>query len=282
MFRNCRRCIIKTITVFIFIIISSNSYSQFRFDYPITEIEPVELVITYSLDFKEDTLNLHYIRHEKMVLFIGENTSRFSSWNMYILDTIMMGIKNYEEYQTLFVMADNPRPKLFYRIFKNYPPGKISYFEHIPSSTFRYEEELDVFSWELHPDTDTIAGQFVQKATTDYGGRSWIAWFSPDIPYSDGPYKFNGLPGLIVKVYDAQEHYVFELQTLEKPEKGLMIKLIEKDFVDVSKQEFFKAKDSFYGNIISRAKEAGLSSESQQTAARNVSEKNNPIEIKRD
>ncbi len=272
----------RILIIVLFITLAIPSFAQIRFDYPVTEIEPVDLMVTYSLDFKEDSLNLYYIRHEKMVLFIGKNISRFSSWNMYIADTIMMGIKNYEEYQSFFVMADRPWPKFLYRIFKNYPPGKISYFEHIPSSTFRYEEELDVFSWKLHPDTDTIAGQFVQKATTDYGGRSWIAWFSPDIPYSDGPYKFNGLPGLIVKVYDTQEHYVFSLQTIEKPEKNLMIKLREKDFVEVSKQEFFKAKDSFYGNIISRAKDAGLSSESQQTAARNVSEKNNPIEIKRD
>lgn len=281
MFIICRRCIRKTIAVLIFIIISVNSYSQLRFDYPITKIEPVELIITYSLDFKEDTLNLYYIRHEEMVLFLGKNTSKFLSWNMYKVDTIMRGISNFEEFQT-FALNERPNPKLFYRIFKNYPPGKITYFEHIPSSTFRYEEELDVFSWELHPDTVTIAGHFVQKATTDYGGRNWIAWFSPEIPYNDGPYKFYGLPGLIVKVYDSQEHYVFELQSIEKSEKGLMIDLREKDFVEVTKQKFFKAKDSFYGSIISRAKDAGLSSESQQAAARNVQEKNNPIELIRE
>ena len=83
-----------------------------------------------------------------------------------------------------------------------------------------------------------------------------------------------------MSVYDTREHYVFKMQIIEKPAEELMIDLTEKDFVEVSKQEFFKAKDSFYGNIISRAKEAGLSSESQQTAARNVSEKNNPIELR--
>lgn len=278
----CRRCIRKTIAVLIFLTIHIYSYSQLRFDYPITEIEPVDLMITYSLDFKEDTLNLYFIRHEEMVLLLGKSTSKFTSWNMYKRDTMTRGFSNFEEYQAFLLRADRPNPKLFYMIFKKYPPGKITYIEHIPSSTFRYEEDIDVFSWELHPDTDTIAGHFVQKATTNYGGRSWIAWFSPDIPYTDGPYKFNGLPGLIVKVYDSQEHYIFILQSIEKPEKNLMIDLREKDFVRVSKQEFFKAKDSFYGNIISRAKEAGLSSEGQQSAARYVAEKNNPIETKRD
>lgn len=280
MLTNQRKFVRESIIVALFTIISHNCYSQLRFDYPITDIEPVELMITYALDFKEDTLNLYYIRHEEMVLFIGKSTSKFLSWNKYKVDTIMRGISNIEEFQTFLLNADRPDPKFSYRIFKNYPPGKITYIEHIPSSTFRYEENLSVFNWQLTEDTDTINGFFVQKAIAYYGGRTWIAWFSPDIPYNDGPYKFYGLPGLIVKVYDTKEHYVFELQTIEKRENDLMIDLTEKDFVEVSKQEFLKAKNSFYGNIISRAKEAGLSSESQQAAARNVSEKNNPIELK--
>lgn len=258
---------------------SVTSYSQLKFDYPITEIEPVELVITYSLDFKEDTLNLYYIRHEKMVLFIGKSTSKFLSWNMYKRDTMTRNFNNFEDYQSFLLRSDKPNPKLFYQVFKNYPPGKTTYIEHIPSSTFRYYENIDNYSWELYPDTDTIAGHFVQKARTNYGGRSWTAWFCPDIPYTDGPYKFNGLPGLIVKIFDNQEHYVFELQSIEKPNKDFMIDLREKDFIDVSKKDFFKAKDSFYGNIISRAKEAGLDSEGQAAVARNVAEKNNPIEF---
>jgi GLPGLI family protein len=269
----------RILIIVLFITLAIPSFAQIRFDYPITEIEPVDLMITYSLDFKEDTLNLYYTRHEKMVLFIGENTSKFLSWNMYKIDTILRGISNFEELQALY-LNERPNPKLFYMIFKNYPPGAITYIEHIPSNTFRYKEELDIFSWELHPETDTISGHFVQKATTKYGGRKWVAWFCSDIPYSDGPYKFSGLPGLILSVYDTREHYVFKMQIIEKPAEELMIDLTEKDFVEVSKQEFFKAKDSFYGNIISRAKEAGLSSESQQTAARNVSEKNNPIELR--
>mgnify|MGYP003613018769 CR=1 FL=1 len=38
-----------------------------------------------------------------------------------------------------------------------------------------------------------------------------MAWFTTDLPYQDGPYKFTGLPGLIVKVEDAQGEYSFDL-----------------------------------------------------------------------
>ncbi len=48
------------------------------------------------------------------------------------------------------------------------------------------------------------------------GGRLWEAWFSPDLPFSEGPYKFSGLPGLIMKVKDARGHYEFTINSLTK------------------------------------------------------------------
>ena len=42
-------------------------------------------------------------------------------------------------------------------------------------------------------------------------GRNYHAWFAPEIPLNEGPWKFNGLPGLILEVYDTQDHYHFTL-----------------------------------------------------------------------
>lgn len=39
------------------------------------------------------------------------------------------------------------------------------------------------------------------------GGRQWIAWFTSEIPLSEGPYKFGGLPGLILEVADSEGDY---------------------------------------------------------------------------
>ena len=42
-----------------------------------------------------------------------------------------------------------------------------------------------------------------------FGGRIWTAWFAPEIKTSDGPYKFLGLPGLILKLEDDKGDYRF-------------------------------------------------------------------------
>lgn len=99
------------------------------------------------------------------------------------------------------------------------------------------------------------------------------------MPFSDGPYKFNGLPGLILNLHDTRNHYVFEFLSIEKPKEELMIEYLERDFVETTKQNYFKARDAFYANLASWAKEGGAGSGARQNAARISKERNNPIEL---
>jgi GLPGLI family protein len=254
-----------------------------RFDSPIKEIEEAKLIVAYSLKFQQDSLNPDYIRQEDMLLFFGQNLSKFVSQGYYSFDTITRKIKSFAELQGLMANTSNPPPKTAFRsqILKKYPNGKLTCTEHIIDGTFWYEESLDLFNWQLTGDTATLYGYKVQKATTEFGGRSWTAWFAPALPFNDGPYKFSGLPGLIVKIADSRNHYVFEFISIKKPYKKLMIDYVEKDFIKATKEDFFRAEDAFRNDIITRAKSAGFSGEIQQRAARNIARLNNPIELKR-
>lgn len=69
----------------------------------------------------------------------------------------------------------------------------------------------DKISWNLINETKTIGGYNVQKATAQYGGRNWTAWFTKDIALSEGPYKFRGLPGMIFEIYDDKDNFKFSL-----------------------------------------------------------------------
>ena len=70
-------------------------------------------------------------------------------------------------------------------------------------------------SWKIEKETKTSSNLQLQKATAKFGGRNWIAWFSKDIPFHEGPYKFHGLPGLIVEIYDDKKNYQFSLNKSE-------------------------------------------------------------------
>ena len=267
----------------IFIILSLSitvsSYAQLRFDYEYTKLDTAELLGTYTLTYMQDTTNPDFKRTVDVLLFLGHDISLFISKEFYSFDTIMKRITNDSQFRQFILDPNKPFPRIRYKIYKNLPSGKQTFIGHVIGGSYKFEEDLDLFNWQLQGDTATISGYKTQKATCDFGGRSWVAWFSPEIPYSDGPYKFNGLPGLIVKIGDTREHYVFELISIEKPEKETIIEMKEKDYFVTTKQGFFKAKDAFKDDIINRAKEAGLSSKDQQTAAKNMAKRNNPIEL---
>lgn len=79
-----------------------------------------------------------------------------------------------------------------------------------------YSEEYPAMKWQLSNETATVCGYVCQKATTHFRGRDFIAWFTTDIPVKGGPWKFGGLPGLILKVYDSNHLYIFEAVKIEK------------------------------------------------------------------
>lgn len=260
------------------ILFANCSFAQL-FGHKIMSIEPVKIVITYNLKYQEDSTNPSNIRNTKMLLFLGGNSSKFISRAGYINDTATRKFSSNEQVINYHSDPDVPRSGFQYQIYKNYPDGMITFLDHIPSDTYKFEEKMNLFDWHLTGDTVTISGYKTQKATCNFGGRNWIAWFSQDLPFSDGPYKFNGLPGLIVKVYDTHNHYDFELLSISKPGAEEMIDIKEKRYIITTKQGFFQAQDSFRNDIISRAKAAGLDNSSQQIAARNLAMRNNPIEL---
>ena len=110
-------------------------------------------------------------------------------------------------------------PKFSARIHKFYPSMKVEYVDKVANGmtpvNIAYTEDLKL-NWKISNEKQKIGEYNTQKATAQYGGRMWTAWFSSDIPFQDGPYKFSGLPGLIVKIEDADKNYSWVLQGNKK------------------------------------------------------------------
>lgn len=85
--------------------------------------------------------------------------------------------------------------------------------EHDNSS---YTEPYPLMKWSLVNERQTILGHRCQKATCHFRGRDFVAWFAADVPIKGGPWKFGGLPGCILKVYDVQRLYVWEAVAIER------------------------------------------------------------------
>ena len=73
----------------------------------------------------------------------------------------------------------------------------------------KYEEPIPEFNWTLLPERKKILSYQCQKAICTFRGRNYTAWFTSEIPFKDGPYKFGGLPGLILQITDSKNHFNF-------------------------------------------------------------------------
>ena len=79
-----------------------------------------------------------------------------------------------------------------------------------------YTEPWPLMQWTLANEQLSILGHRCQKATCRFRGRDFVAWFAADVPIKGGPWKFGGLPGLILKVSDVQNIYVWEAVAIER------------------------------------------------------------------
>ena len=79
-----------------------------------------------------------------------------------------------------------------------------------------YDEPLTEIEWNVAQDsTKTILGYQCFMASSDYHGRKWTIWFSPEIPIQDGPWKFCGLPGLVLEAYETTGQHGFTATGIE-------------------------------------------------------------------
>lgn len=106
--------------------------------------------------------------------------------------------------------------KLTSFIIKKKNNNSYQNYEYIGDVNFYKITEKAGQNWKISDSTKTFGSYPVQKAVTEFGGRSWVAWFTQDIPIPYGPYKFNGLPGLIMELYDSKKEYYFKLIRSEK------------------------------------------------------------------
>ena len=80
-----------------------------------------------------------------------------------------------------------------------------------------YDEPFSEIDWVINEDsTKTILDYQCIMATTDYHGRKWAVWFTPEIPMQDGPWKFCGLPGLIMEASEPSGQHSFTVTGIEK------------------------------------------------------------------
>lgn len=175
-------------------------------------------------------------------LDIGQNSSMFYSFIQYNRDSLERELKK-QGFAGLQVKETlNERGYFQGRkdiLITDIQNGLHKCFSIIGVMHYSAAEPVENIKWTITNDTVTIFNYKCFKAKTTFRGRTWIAWFTREIPVSRGPWKLSGLPGLILRASDSDNHYVFEFAGVSKILKVLDMSLFEK-YKEVSIDEFNK------------------------------------------
>lgn len=131
-------------------------------------------------------------------LFILHGTAGFDSAN--------------EERQELTVVT--AEPDRWY--FMDRSMGLLHSFEQtMIGNTFQITEEIPKLVWEISDNEKIIGGFSCKQAFTSFRGREYEAWYAPSLPFPNGPWKLNGLPGLILEAKDKESEVVFQFYSFQ-------------------------------------------------------------------
>ncbi|MCF6298071.1 MAG: GLPGLI family protein [Flavobacteriaceae bacterium] len=176
----------KKIIMLIIIGLTNNSYSQ---NNKILKVEYNEIV-SYIPSIINNDKGLLYVSNEesyyKTIYDNTQNTDKIDN------ESIVVPAIEGEYFSEIFI--DTKNHQLFENIFERIALKKyFSVYEKTPEMNWKYINE-----------EKTISNFKCKKAKTLFRGRTYVVWYTEEIPISTGPWKFYGLPGLILSVEDSE------------------------------------------------------------------------------
>ncbi|AJW64211.1 Protein of unknown function (Porph_ging) [Elizabethkingia miricola] len=199
----------------------------------------------YELKFKpnkdKDSVITDYYALD---LFPKLEKTSFYNHSYYKNDSIMDALSEKSEREGGVNIDLNSLPKAKYPLVYIKENGKKYSFKTIDGDSYKFSDESKM-TWKILKESKKIKSWNCQKAETEYLGRKWTAWFTTDLLFPEGPYKFSGLPGLIVEVSDEKNDFRFALEAIYKnAEKVYLPSAYEKSIV-VDKSKYEKALSNY-------------------------------------
>lgn len=192
-------------------------YSQSSQRYPIKgskwthfAIDTCKCIVTYEFRFydgiNKDTGKGAKVLYDTKRVEVGNRYVRYHSYLAEQMDSLGHVYSTGYTWRDKLGVKNNPTCE---DVYFNYPnKGAMFFTSLLVKYEYCYQESIPKMEWKVIDGQDTtIINHKCYMATTDFYGRHYTAWFAPDIPIQYGPYKFNGLPGMILKIEDSEKFF---------------------------------------------------------------------------
>lgn len=180
--------------------------------------DTARMLVHYKFTWVRDTTNREHPYTENMVLYVGQSAAAYRSY-----DGIVYKMQFKKAFAEAVAASPDGRPNINRRgvgsniEYYQYPnEKKLVTKDELMAISYAIEGPMPAIDWKTTGDTAAFGGLHCQKATGHFKGRDYIVWFCPDLPVHTGPWKLNGLPGVIVDARDAKNEVVFKFDGVEK------------------------------------------------------------------
>ncbi|AQX89103.1 GLPGLI family protein [Elizabethkingia anophelis] len=184
----------------------------------------------YKHSYLKDSLKPETKTEDVAFLDVSPKGSFYYKYEEYKRDSVLQKFRK----NNMFIS-----PKTYYKTFieKQYASPETDMYTELLDTYYKIKEERPL-KWEILQEKSVYEGYNVQKASTIFAVRKWTAWFTNEIPISDGPYKFRGLPGLILKISDDKQQHKMEL--VKTSDVFIMFEKPEPRYIEIPAKKYNK------------------------------------------
>ncbi len=225
-------------------------------DYPRAEIK-----ISYDYPHKRLKTDVKaYDTEYKMLLLANSGYSKFFSPRTEYLDSLRStpsGKAIYNKMMSVGVKkaietgdeSSIPTSQGLLYVFKNRGDSIVKVYDQAGMlEKGYYSEPLAEMVWEVSDSIKTILGYECIMAETDYHGRHWTVWFTPDIPIQDGPWKLCGLPGLILEAGESTGQHQFIATGIESSNQEIVPIYNPKKYDKMTRKDMLRGMRQYLTN----------------------------------
>lgn len=207
-------------------------------------------IVNYQVNYNT---NKFIEKNAQLIFNNSQNNSYYFEFEDENLNTDKISVDEFGKTTETIIIDSKMMVKINFMDFnkkKIYSTETISFDDRL----FKVNENLDQLKWNIrYNETNKIGNYLCNKATLNFRGRNYIAWYTDEIPISSGPWKFRGLPGLILEIYDETLKYEWIVTKITKENSSEVIVknnvtdiIKNKDLVDISLKNYVILKDSLF------------------------------------
>lgn len=202
---------------------------------PSEVLDTTRFVVSYRMLYQQQPESEHPTE-DLLLLEVGNRVTRFYSYRTWQTDSLVRVTPPEQVLANLGSFHSGVRDE----IFRDQAAGRLTHTDQIGMDYLLYTEPLPAIDWELADGERSILGYACRRARCTFRGRNYEAWYAPEIAVSAGPWKFGGLPGLILAIKD--DAGVLDLEATGVEQRVEPIRMTDRNYMKTNRKKYRELK----------------------------------------